>query len=136
VLLRLREHLAAIEARGPVQAQATRERLERRITELGLGAGPDPGNEIGPAFAREIAQLADRADIHEELARLKTHFTRIDEALASDHPVGRELDFICQELLRETNTIGSKSVDSGITAAVISLKTGCEQIRELAANLE
>lgn len=136
VLLRLREHLATIEARGPVQAQATRERLERRIAELVLPQDPDPGSAVGPAFAREIAQMADRADIHEELARLKTHFARIDEALVSDRPVGRELDFICQELLRETNTIGSKSVDSGITAAVISMKTGCEQVRELAANLE
>jgi len=128
VLTRLRLLLSEIEARVPVQEQAMRERLEKRIAELKLP--PEP------AFAREIAQLVDRADIHEEIARLGTHLTRIDEALTSDRPVGRELDFVCQELLRESNTIGSKCSDAGITAAVISLKTGCEQIRELAANLE
>ena len=128
VLVRLRESLSEIEARGPVQEQAMRERITRRLAEVGL--------PLEPAFAREVAALVDRADIHEEIARLKAHFTRIDEALSSDRPVGRELDFVCQELLRESNTIGSKCSDAGITAAVISLKTGCEQIRELAANLE
>ena len=128
VLTRLRLMLSEIEARVPVQEQAMRERLEKRIAELKLP--PEP------AFAREIAQLVDRADIHEEIARLGTHLSRIDEALGSDRPVGRELDFVCQELLRESNTIGSKCSDAGITAAVISMKTGCEQIRELAANLE
>lgn len=129
---RLQELVAQIELLAPAHARTLRDRLDRRLADAGVPSGV----LADPALAREIALLADRADVHEELARLKTHLARLEDTVAAARPVGRELDFLCQELVRETNTLGSKSAETGITAAVIQLKTGIEQIRELAANLE
>ena len=129
---RLRGLVADIAAAAPNHARALQERLAARLIEAGVPAGA----VIDPPLARELAVLADRADVNEELARLGTHLDRLSEALTADRPIGREVDFLCQELVRESNTIGSKSADAGIAAAVIRLKTGIEQVRELAANLE
>ncbi len=132
VAARLAGQVALIETLAPAHAQALRERLTARLAD----ARAPQGVLADPSLAREIALLADRADVHEELARLRTHLARLDDTLVTGRPVGRELDFLCQELVRESNTVGSKSSETGITAAVIQLKTGIEQIRELAANLE
>lgn len=132
VAVRLAGQVALIETLAPAHAKTLRERLTSRLADARV-----PHDVLAdPSLARELALLADRADVHEELARLRTHLARLDDTLAAGRPVGRELDFLCQELVRESNTVGSKSSETGITAAVIQLKTGIEQIRELAANLE
>jgi uncharacterized protein (TIGR00255 family) len=84
---------------------------------------------------REVALLADRSDISEELVRLESHVEQFRSLLADTAP-GRSLDFLAQELGREANTIGSKSVDVTIAHAVVDLKSQIERIREQAANIE
>lgn len=86
-------------------------------------------------LAREIALVADRSDIAEELVRLESHIEQFDRLLAEESP-GRALDFLTQELAREANTIASKSADVPIAHAVVELKTHVERIRELVQNLE
>ena len=85
--------------------------------------------------AREIALLADRSDIAEELVRLESHVGQFVALLAEDSP-GRPLDFLSQELAREANTIGSKSSDVAIAHAVVELKTLVERLREQVQNIE
>jgi len=85
---------------------------------------------------KEIALYADRSDITEELTRLSAHLTRFDEYIASQTPVGRQLDFLCQELHRELNTIQSKAQNASIAHLVVSGKTEVEKIREQVQNIE
>ena len=87
-------------------------------------------------LAREVAHLAENADIREELDRLDAHLRQAAEHLASEGEVGRALDFLAQELWRETNTIGSKSGDVEITRGVLALKGEIERFKEQVANLE
>jgi len=87
-------------------------------------------------LANEVAFLAERASIAEELVRLGSHVQQGRQALMSDQPVGRKLDFIVQEMNREINTIGSKANDLTISQAVIELKSELEKIREQIQNLE
>jgi len=84
----------------------------------------------------EAAIYADRAAIDEELVRLASHFTAMDDILASDEAVGRKLDFLLQEMNRETNTIGSKAGNTEIAHMVVDIKTELEKIREQIQNLE
>jgi len=84
----------------------------------------------------EAAIYADRAAIDEELVRLASHFTAMDEILVSDDAVGRKLDFLLQEMNRETNTIGSKAGNAEIAHMVVDIKTELEKIREQIQNLE
>ena len=84
---------------------------------------------------REVALIADRSDISEELIRLESHVEQFRKLLGDTAP-GRSLDFLAQELGREANTIGSKSVDVAIAHAVVDLKSQVERIREQAANIE
>jgi len=84
---------------------------------------------------REVALIADRSDISEELVRLESHVEQFRNLLGDTAP-GRSLDFLAQELGREANTIGSKSVDVAIAHAVVDLKSQVERIREQAANIE
>src|SRR2546423_1575854 len=84
----------------------------------------------------EVALLADRVDITEELVRLRTHLAACREALARDGAVGKQLGFLAQELLREVNTIGSKANDAVITQTVITMKGELEKFREQLENLE
>ena len=84
----------------------------------------------------ECAIFADKIAVDEELVRLKSHFAAFDEAMDSDGPVGRRLDFLLQEMNREVNTTGSKSNDSAIAALVVDAKCELEKIREQIQNLE
>jgi uncharacterized protein (TIGR00255 family) len=84
----------------------------------------------------EIALLADRVDISEELVRFQTHVAACRAALGGEVAVGKQLGFLAQELLRETNTIGSKANDATITQAVIAMKGELERFREQLENLE
>jgi uncharacterized protein (TIGR00255 family) len=123
--------LAAVEARAPERLTAERDRLRRAVAELLDGARLDEAR-----LAQEIAFIAERLDIAEEVARLKTHLTATREALLRREAVGRQLGFLGQEMLREINTIGSKANDAAITHAVITMKGALEKFREQVENLE
>lgn len=124
--------VARIEKRMPDVVVAQREALTRRVAEL-LG----PGQTLQPNdLAREVALLADKLDVSEELARLASHFAQLATLFKKDGPVGRQLDFLVQEIFRETNTIGSKCSDAPVAHAVVELKTLIERLREQVQNVE
>ena len=85
---------------------------------------------------REIALFADRCDIAEELTRLASHLEQFEKILAETGPVGRKLDFLCQEIHRELNTVGSKSQHLDITRRILDAKNELERIREQVQNVE
>ncbi|MFA7404121.1 MAG: YicC/YloC family endoribonuclease, partial [Pelobacteraceae bacterium] len=125
------EWSALIGERTPLMVSEYRQKLKARLDQLLEGAEMDESR-----LAQEVALLADRCDITEELVRLASHFNQFDEALHSSEPVGRKLDFLMQEMNREVNTIGSKSNDSGITGLVIQIKAEMEKMREQVQNVE
>ena len=108
-----------------------REVLAKRLREAGLDL--DPGDE---RVAKELAIFADRCDVSEELTRLDSHFAKFREYLDAEGAQGRALDFLCQELFREFNTIGSKANDAGIAQTIVEAKTELEKIREQVQNVE
>lgn len=111
-------------------AARQRERLLRRLADLGVGV--DPGDE---RVLKELAIHADRCDISEEITRLRSHLTQATEALRQP-ACGRGLDFLTQELLREVNTVGSKAAEVGTIQSVIEAKVEIERFREQVQNLE
>jgi uncharacterized protein (TIGR00255 family) len=130
---RMRECGRAVEARAPKAVAEAFERLRARAAELLKGTRGD----VSPQdLTRELALLAERTDVAEELTRLRTHLDELDSLLGRPEPVGRRVDFLVQELLREVNTTGSKSADAEITRYVVEMKAEIERIREQAANLE
>jgi len=116
---------------APSRPVRQKELLEKRLSDLGINF--ENGDE---RLAKELALFADRCDISEELVRLKSHFTKFHEYLHSTEATGRPLDFLCQELLREFNTIGSKANDALIAQTVVEAKTELEKIREQVQNIE
>lgn len=106
-------------------------KLEERIKEL-LGNVDIDENRV----AMEVCMLADKATVDEEIIRLRSHINQVRETLTLKEPVGRKLDFIVQEMNRETNTIGSKSSDIQMTNIVIDIKNILEKIREQVQNIE
>ena len=130
ILDSLKEHIDRVAGQAEGIAQRLQARLEARIQRL-LDDGAEPQR-----IAQEAALQADKADITEELARLASHLQQFREAVASPEPVGRRLDFLAQEMNREINTIGSKSVDASVSALVVTLKTEVERLREQVANVE
>ncbi|HHU07420.1 MAG TPA: YicC family protein [Clostridiaceae bacterium] len=128
------EQLALVAKRAQVVPQEQKERLERRVEEL-LGQSAEEYYD-GQRVAAEIAIFADKASIDEELVRLDSHLRQMDLILDEDNPIGKQLDFLCQEINREINTIGSKSSDLEITGQVVQMKTTLEKIREQVQNLE
>jgi uncharacterized protein (TIGR00255 family) len=121
----------AVERRAPERLGAELARLRKAVTELAAGVPVDEQR-----LAVEVALLADRVDITEELVRLRTHLGACREALAGDGAVGKQLGFLAQELLREVNTIGSKANDAVIAQVVIAMKGELEKFREQLENLE
>jgi uncharacterized protein (TIGR00255 family) len=119
-----------IEALVPASVEAQRRRLKAEIERL-AGALADEAR-----LAMEAAMLAERADVSEEVSRLKSHISMFRGYLGLKEPAGKRLDFLCQEILRETNTIGSKSADVRITGTVVELKGEIEKIREQVQNVE
>ena len=108
-----------------------RETLLRRIGKTGAGMIAED-----PRFLTEVALLAERGDITEELHRAASHMAQFQEKLAADGPVGRTLEFLTQELGREFNTIGSKSSDADLARLIIDAKSELDRIREQLANIE
>ena len=125
------EWVGQIRERTPLMVAEYRQKLSTRLEQL-LG-----DVELDPArLAQEVAVLADRCDITEELVRLASHFAQFDEALRLKEPVGRKLDFLMQEMNREVNTIGSKANDAAIASLVIQVKAEMEKMREQVQNVE
>jgi len=108
-----------------------RENLQRRLSESGVEVDLNDDRLL-----KEIGLFADRCDITEEITRLRSHFEKFREYLALDEPIGRPLDFLCQELNREFNTIGSKANDASLAQHIVNAKTELEKIREQVQNVE
>jgi len=132
-------HVSAIEAQAdqvalaaPKAVEASAERMRGRIAQL-----MKPHELDARELAREVALLADKCDIAEELQRLRSHTGQLREAIeGAQGPVGRKLEFLAQELVREANTMANKSHDPALVATVLGIKLDVERIREQLANVE
>lgn len=125
--------LAKIETRAPLVVDGYRGRLNEKLTKLlaEVGVQSDLGDVV-----REVGLFAERTDISEEIVRLKSHLDQFATVMAADESQGRKLEFLTQEMFRETNTIGSKANDSEIARHVIEIKTAIERMREMIQNVE
>ena len=127
------EALDAIETRAPLVVEAYRERLAGRLQKI-LAEHKielEPGDII-----KEVGLFAERGDISEEIVRLRSHFEQFFAIMDLPESAGRKLDFITQEMFRETNTIGSKANDVEIAQNVIEIKANIERLREMIQNVE
>ncbi len=120
-----------VETLAPQAVEHHRARLAERVVELTRGIALDPGR-----LAQEIALLAERTDVAEEVTRLRSHVAQARVLLGSGEPAGRKLDFLVQEMHREANTIGSKSQHAEISTVVVALKAEIERMREQVQNVE
>lgn len=130
---RIRELGSAIALRAPAIVEEYRVKLRERCREIlsEVNAAPD---EV--RLLQEVAIMADRTNITEELVRLESHLDQFGNAMRGENAVGRKLDFILQELNRETNTIGSKSNDISTSGLMVELKSEIEKVREQIQNIE
>src|SRR5262249_8367512 len=126
-------HLEIIRARGSQVASSFRDRLLERVRSLlsELDVQIDRNDLI-----REVAIFAERSDIAEEVVRLAAHLVQFQEIMKENESPGRKLEFLTQEMSRETNTIGSKASDVDISRQVVEIKGILERIRELVQNVE
>jgi uncharacterized protein (TIGR00255 family) len=124
-------NLSEIESRWPVIIKTHEEKLKEKIVEITKSPAIDETRVV-----QEIAIYMERLDISEEIIRLKGHIDNFKDTLRSDDSIGRKLDFIIQEMVRETNTIGSKSNDLYINERVILIKVEIEKMREQVQNVE
>lgn len=120
---------AGVRERMPGILAAVRDRQKERIEMLDVEADP-------ARLEIELALIAQKLDVDEELDRLESHVSEVTAALQKEEPVGRRLDFLMQELNREANTLGSKSADTDTTNAAVELKVLIEQMREQIQNIE
>jgi len=130
-LLTLEESAELIEKRLPELLQRYQERLRGRIKEFAEGLSVSEER-----LAMEVALLAEKSDVAEELLRLRSHLAQFREQLESGGPVGRSLDFLVQEMHREVNTIGAKANDLEVTRLVLIAKGAVEKLREQVQNIE
>ena len=122
--------LGKIEECAPLVPIEWQQKLKERLARLQDNGG-DPQR-----IAQEIAIFADRCDISEEISRFNSHLAQFHVLMAEQEPVGRQMDFLVQELNREANTMGSKSNDANLTKHVVALKSELEKIREQVQNIE
>lgn len=123
--------VAVVEARLPELSVEYETRLRTKVAELNTEAGLAEDR-----LAVEIALMADKMDVNEEVVRLKSHFEQVLNLLKQQEPIGRDLNFLAQELQREINTLGSKLRDLDVTREVLRLKAELEKLREQAQNIE
>ena len=123
--------LDEIEQRAAGRPEAERARLQERIAQL-----LSPGDVDPQRIAMEIAMLADKMDITEEIVRFRSHIKFFDDTLAAPESEGRKLSFLLQEMNREANTITSKSYDAAIAHLVVTIKEELERVREQVQNVE
>lgn len=138
----MRVRVAKIEAEVPIietaaagLADAYRQRLEKRIAEL-IARGSQAVELDAGRLAQEVAYLADRSDISEELARLRSHLEQFRAAIDAKGEVGKRLDFLLQELNREANTVLAKATEISIKDAGLAIKAEVEKLREQVQNVE
>jgi uncharacterized protein (TIGR00255 family) len=131
----IEQHIPVVEGAAGGLVEAYRTRLQKRIGELLARDGQSMEVDQG-RLAQEVAYLADRSDISEEIARLKSHLSQFREAIDSEGETGKRLDFILQELNREANTVLSKSTDLTIKDAALAIKAAVEKLREQVQNVE
>lgn len=127
----IEEEARQIAELSPKVPATHRENLMKRLHESGLEVALDDDRVL-----KEIGLFADRCDISEELTRIDSHLAQFRTYLESDEPVGRPLDFLCQEFNRELNTIGSKANDANIAQGIVRSKTELEKIREQVQNVQ
>ncbi len=120
-----------LRTRLPQVERAVRRRVEERLARLGDGMGLDPAR-----LAQELAALAERGDVTEELVRLDGHLAALEAALRAPGPVGKRIEFLLQEVLRELNTMGAKASDLATSALVLEAKGEVEKLREQIQNVE
>ena len=125
----MQEQVARVRARMPEILDGLRERLRARLSEV--------VEELDPQrIEQEMVIMAQKLDVAEEMDRVSAHLAEVERALKQSQPVGRRLDFLMQELNREANTLGSKSVDSATTGVSVEMKVLIEQMREQVQNIE
>lgn len=127
----IEKRVVAIESGSAGLVEAYRDKLRKRIEELLEKTSIDETR-----LAQEVAYLAERSDISEEIARLKSHLSQLRELLSGDGEIGKKLDFLLQETNREANTILSKSSELSVCDSAIEIKTEVEKLREQAQNVE
>ncbi|MBI1765994.1 MAG: YicC family protein [Acidobacteria bacterium] len=128
---RIEKNVTIIEANAGSIADFYREKLQKRLSEVLEKAVVDEAR-----LAQEVAYLAERCDISEEIARLNSHLVQLRELISGDGEIGKKLDFLLQETNREANTILSKASELEICDAAIDIKTEVEKLREQANNVE
>jgi len=129
ILKRILSLTAQVEERLPEVQHELRTRMQEKIASLAV--------DVDPArMEMEIALVVERYDVQEEIARLQGHISRARSLLTSSEPVGKELDFLSQEMLREVNTLGSKSRDLAINGLVIDMKLAVNAFKEQVQNVE
>jgi len=121
--------ISEVKKRLPIIMQIWREKLLKRIHDASVEVDEN-------RLEQELVIIAQKTDVDEELDRLTTHITEVERVLEADKPIGRRLDFLMQELNREANTLGSKSIDTETTKASVDLKVFIEQMREQIQNIE
>ncbi len=132
-LATIESHLEMIEAKSPQVVDGYRDRMTERVNKVleEYDVTVDPATLL-----REVAIFTDRVNISEEIVRLKSHLGQFEKFLTQEESAGRKLDFLTQEIFRETNTIGSKANDAEIARGVVEMKTSIEKIREQVQNIE
>lgn len=127
----IESHVADIKELAPKVPETQRQNLHTRLKDSGLSIDLNDDRIL-----KEIALFAERCDITEELTRLDSHIGQFRKYLGSREPMGRPIDFLCQELNRELNTIGSKANDAAIAQRIVNSKTELEKIREQVQNVQ
>ena len=132
-IVTLENIISQIDTNKAGAVEAYREHIRGKIQEYLVSLEASISEE---RFLQEIAILADKTDITEEIVRFSSHVVQLKNTLTDENPIGRKVDFILQEMNREVNTIGSKAMDSNITEFVVQLKCELEKIREQVQNVE
>ncbi|MHC4871363.1 MAG: YicC/YloC family endoribonuclease [Planctomycetota bacterium] len=127
------EFMTFARQRAPEVVNEYRQKLEVRMSDLKLENSPELDQQL---IARELMLFADKADISEEVDRLENHILQFRNTVDCGGEAGKKLDFLAQEMLRETNTIASKANDRDISSSAINSKLAIEKIKEQAANIE
>jgi len=130
-LARVSEVLSIVEEKAPEVVENHRAKLKKRMEEALAGVAVDEAR-----FLNEVAHFTDKSDISEEITRMKSHLVQFHEILSEGGGIGRKLDFLTQEMMREANTMGSKANYADMSKTVIELKSEVEKIREQVQNIE
>ncbi len=127
----IKERLAVIDSRAPEVVREYQKRLSERIKDLTGGMALDESR-----LTQEVAIMAERMDITEEIVRFRSHVSQLEEMLSGDEAAGRKIDFLLQEMNREVNTMGSKSSDTETSRQVVDIKSELAKLREQVQNIE